>query len=406
MNPTRRHKPIYAMNGHYPRVFFYFLLIGCLVVCTALQTHAAVKGEVTSVEKGYVRIDVGTEAGLKVGDQGKVYYTVRVGEERKSQPIYVASFTITGAFKNSSVAKIEEAQGEVKVGYVIELTGKAKQATTKKPPPKKVVKRKSTTKSTVQAGQVWRDPHLRMSFAWVPGGCFEMGCGSWSGDCGSAEKPLHRVCVNGFWMARHEVTQDQWKRLMGYSPSDFRQCGSQCPVENVSWNDALEFAQKLSSKTGYTFRLPTEAEWEYACRSGGKNQKYAGGETPNTVAWYKDNAGRAPHHVGRKSPNGLGIYDMSGNVWEWCLDVYDKKAYDKAIGTLRNPVFIGAKYADIYDGDSILRILQGISGYRSVRGGSWGNTADHLRCSDRIKGNPDRRRDWLGFRLVREEIKK
>jgi len=402
VNPVRGHTPICAMNGHCKKAFFYFVLIGCLVVCAALQTHAGVKGEVTSVGKGYIQIDAGSEAGLYVGDQGRIHYTVLVGKERAPQPIYVATFTITKTFQHASVAKIDEAQGAVKVGYVAEVTEKATQL----PPAKKTVKRKKAVKKPLRAGQVWRDPHLRMSFAWVPGGCFEMGCGSWSGDCSSAEKPLHRVCVEGFWMARHEVTQQQWRRLMGHNPSDFSRCGSQCPVEQVSWNDAMEFARKLSAKTGYTFRLPTEAEWEYACRSGGKKQQYAGGETPDAVAWYKDNAGKTPHHVGRKRPNGLGIYDLSGNVWEWCLDIYAKDAYRKARGTLRNPVFVGAKYADIYEGDGILSILQGISGYRSVRGGSWGNDADHLRCSDRIKGNPDSRRDWLGFRLVREEIKK
>lgn len=390
------------MNGHCAKAFFYFLLIGCLVLWAALQTHAGVKGEVIIVEGGYVRIDVGSEAGLNVGDQGRIYYRVLVGKERTPQPIYVATFTITKTFQQTSVAKIDEEEGAVKVGYVAEITKKAAQP----PPAKKVVKRKKAVKKPLRAGQVWRDPYLRMSFVWVPGGCFEMGCGSWSGDCGSAETPTHRVCVEGFWMERHEVTQQQWRRLMGNKPSDFRRCGSQCPVESVSWNEAMEFARKLSAKTGYTFRLPTEAEWEYACRSGGKKQKYAGGKYLNTVAWYKDNAGRTPHHVGRKRPNGLGIYDMSGNVWEWCLDIYAKDAYRKARGTLRNPIFIGAKYADIYGGNGILSILQGISGYRTVRGGSWGNDADQLRCSARIKGNPNKRRDWLGFRLVREETKK
>ena len=395
MNPGERHTSICTVNGHCKKAFFYFLLIGCFVVCATLQTHAGVKGEVTIVDKGYIRLDVGSEAGLKVGDQGRIYYRVLVGKERTSQSIYVATFTITKTFQQTSVAKIDEAEGAVKVGYVAEITKRA-------PPAKKTVRRKKSTKRTVRAGEVWRDPYLRMSFVWVPGGCFEMGCGSWSGDCGSAETPTHRVCVEGFWMERHEVTQQQWRRLMGNKPSDFRRCGSQCPVESVSWHDAMEFARKLSAKTGYTFRLPTEAEWEYACRSGGKKQQYAGRNYPHSVAWYRDNAGRTPHHVGRKKPNGLGLYDMSGNVWEWCLDIYAKDAYRKARGTLRNPVFIGAKYADIYQGDGILSILQGISGYRSVRGGSWANTADHQRCSARIKGNPDKCRDWLGFRLVRE----
>jgi formylglycine-generating enzyme required for sulfatase activity len=172
----------------------------------------------------------------------------------------------------------------------------------------------------------------------------------------------------------------------------------------VSWHEALEFASTLSQKTVYTFRLPTDAEWEYACRSGGKKQEYAGGGFLDAAGWYKGNAGGGPHRVGSKRPNGLGIYDMSGNLWEWCLDIYDKKAYSKAQGTLSNPVFVGDKYADIYgDGYSnLLRILQAASGYRIVRGGSWGNVAYRLRCSARIRGRPGSSRDWLGFRLVRE----
>jgi formylglycine-generating enzyme required for sulfatase activity len=397
-----KNKQTCSMHGCFKRSFFYSVVIGLLVLYCALQTHAGMKGEVVSVGREYVRIDIGSEDGLHVGDAGRVYYTVLVGEEREPRSIYVASFTITRTFKHASAAKIDEAHGQVLVGYLVEITKRAVQKQNKRPPVKKVVRRKKTVKRTLKEGEIWRDPALRMSFVWVPGGCFEMGCGEWSGDCSRTEKPVHRVCINGFWMERHEVTQQQWKRLMGSNPSDFRHCGSQCPVEKVSWNEAVEFARKLSSKTGYTFRLPTEAEWEFACRSGGKKQRYAGGGSLGAAAWYRDNAGETPHHVGRKRPNGLGIYDMSGNVWEWCLDIYTKDAYRKAIGTLRNPVFIGEKYADIYKGDSILRILQGISGYRSIRGGSWGNAADRLRCSARIRGNPDSRRDWLGFRLVRE----
>src|SRR5208337_3406947 len=199
-----------------------------------------------------------------------------------------------------------------------------------------------------------------------------------------------------------------WRRLMGNNPSDAKRCGNQCPVEEVSWNEAVEFARKLSAKTGYLFRLPTEAEWEYACRSAGKKEPYAGGESLDTLAWYKENADGSPHAVGSKLPNDLGIFDMSGNVWEWCLDSFDKDAYLKATRTLVNPIYVNDRFMDIYgEGYArILTILQGASGYHSVRGGSWKNAADRLRSTDRIKGDADTHRDWLGFRLVREEIKK
>jgi formylglycine-generating enzyme required for sulfatase activity len=397
VNGVGKNKQICAQNGCFKRAFFHFVVIGCLVLCCALPTRAELKGHITSVGEGYVRMDIGSQDGLRVGATGKVYYTVLVGEEREFQSIYVASITVTRTFKESSVAKIAEAHGEVMVGYLVEIAGTGLQAKTKQAPAKVV-------KSRLRAGQVWRDPFLRMSFVWVPGGCFEMGCGDWTSECNDNEKPVHKVCLSGFWMARHEVTQGQWERLMGYNPSDFKHCGSQCPVEKVSWSEALEFASTLTAKTGYTFRLPTEAEWEYACRSGGKKQQYAGWESLEAAAWYRTNSGGGPHPVGRKKPNGLGIYDMSGNVWEWCLDISDKKAYYKARGTLENPVFIGNTYTDIY-GDvysRILRIIKDASGYRIVRGGSWSNGAQYLRCAARIRGKPGSRRDWLGFRLLRE----
>jgi formylglycine-generating enzyme required for sulfatase activity len=433
------------------KLLCYLLTAGFLFIAAAFLGHAVraagiVQGEVTTIEGENIRIDVGSEAGVKVGDQGKVFYTVLVGKDRQPQPVYVASFTITGVEQESSVAKVDKTQGVIVAGYLVEVTAAeaipeqapaapapAVQAPTveapvvrapaepakmeekpppekppmEKPAPPKVVKKKRVKRSP-KPGDVWRDPRLGMSFVWVPGGCFEMGCGDWMADCRDSEKPPHKVCLNGFWMARHEVTQQQWRRLMGNNPSDAQRCGTQCPVEEVSWHEAVAFAKKLSAKTGYLFRLPTEAEWEYACRGRGKKRQYAGSGSVDALAWYKENADSSPHAVGRKFPNDLGIFDMSGNVWEWCLDSFDKDAYLKATRTLRNPVFVGDKFMDLYSTGyaRILDMLQGASGYRSVRGGSWRNAADRLRSTDRIKGDPDSRRDWLGFRLVREEIKK
>jgi formylglycine-generating enzyme required for sulfatase activity len=442
------HQPLDVMNLPRKKLLRYLLVIGCLRFFAALPVFPAhagvVQGEVSAVEGENIRIDVGAESGVKVGDQGKVFYTVLVGKDRQPQPVYVASFTITSVEQESSAAKVEKTQGVIMAGYLVEVTAAeaipeqapaapapAVQAPTveapvvqapteptkteekppsQKPIPSKIVKKKRVVKRSrsIKPGDVWRDPRLGMSFAWVPAGCFVMGCGDWMPDCRDSEKPPHKVCLTGFWMARHEVTQQQWRRLMGSNPSDAKRCGTQCPVEEVSWYEAMEFAKKLSAKTGYRFRLPTEAEWEYACRSGGKKEPYAGGGSVDNVAWYKENADGSPHPVGRKLPNGLGIFDMSGNVWEWCLDSFDKDAFLKATKTLENPVFVNDKFMDIYrEGYTrILDILQGASGYRSVRGGSWRNAADRLRCTDRIKGDPASRRDWLGFRLVREEIKK
>jgi len=441
------HPLLDAMDRPLKKLLCHLLVIGCLLICAAYPVRAAqavgvVQGEIAAVEGGNIRIDVGSEAGLKVGDQGKVFYTVLVGKDRQPQPVYVASFTITSVEQESSVAKIEKAQGVIVAGYLVEVTATAvppeqtpaapapaAQAPTvqapvvqapiepakteEKPPPEKpippkAVKKKRAVKRSIKPGAVWRDPRLGMSFVWVPEGCFEMGCGDWMTGCSDSEKPPHKVCLNGFWIGRHEVTQQQWRRLMGNNPSDAERCGNQCPVEEVSWNEAVEFARKLSAKTGYLFRLPTEAEWEYACRSSGKNQPYAGGESVDALAWYKENADGGPHAVGRKLPNELGIFDMSGNVWEWCLDSFDKDAYLKATKRLGNPAYVNDKFMDLYGAGyaRILGMLQGAAGVRSVRGGSWKNVADRLRSTDRIKGDADSRRDWLGFRLVREEIKK
>jgi formylglycine-generating enzyme required for sulfatase activity len=438
------HQPLDTMDQPFKKLLCCILIAGCLLIIFFVlpvrlaQAAGIVQGAITTVEGENIRIDVGSEAGLKVGDQGKVFYTVLVGKERRPQPVYVASFTITSVEQESSMAKVEKAQGEIVVGYLVEVTSAevpaaeapiaqapvaqppavqtpiepakteemqpAKQA----PPTPKVVKKKRVVKRSVKPGEVWRDPRLEMSFVWVPAGCFEMGCGDWMIGCSDSEKPPHKVCLTGFWMGRHEVTQQQWRRIMGNNPSDAKRCGNQCPVEEVSWNEAVEFAKKLSVKTGYLFRLPTEAEWEYACRSAGKKQPYAGGESLDPVAWYKENAGGSPHAVGRKLPNDLGIFDMSGNVWEWCLDSFDKDAYLKATRTLGNPIYVNDKFMDIYaEGYARIQgILQGASGYHSVRGGSWKNAADRLRCTDRIRGDADSHRDWLGFRLIREEITK
>ncbi len=232
-------------------------------------------------------------------------------------------------------------------------------------------------------GEVWKEPVTGMEFVWVPGGCYEMGCGDWSGECYGDEEPAHEVCVDGFWMSRYEVTQGQWKQVIGHNRSHFDRCGADCPVEMVSWKDAKRFIKKLTSmnKGHYRFRLPTEAEWEYACRSGGKPEKYAGGSDVDRVAWYRGNNGDRTEPVGKKASNGLGIHDMSGNVFEWCEDFYDSDAYEKH--TQKNP---------IYDSGGSKRV---------IRGGSWHWSRRYVRCADRKNTLPDYRSNVLGFRVVR-----
>ena len=157
----------------------------------------------------------------------------------------------------------------------------------------------------------------------IPAGSFEMG----SNDDDS-EKPAHSVRVKAFALAKTEVTQGQWRAVMGNNPSAFDACGDACPVENVTWNGAQEYARRLSVKTGKTYRLPSEAEWEYACRAGGRHQ-YCGSDDDDAVAWHGGmflggNSRRKTHAVAGKQANAFGLYDMSGNVEEWVADCWNE----------------------------------------------------------------------------------
>ena len=158
----------------------------------------------------------------------------------------------------------------------------------------------------------------------VKGGTFTMGCTTEQGsDCRGDEKPAHKIVLSDFYIGQYEVTQAQWQAVMGRNPSRLKNC-DQCPVEGVSWDDIQQFLRKINNKTGKQYRLPTEAEWEYAARGGNQSlgYKYAGGNYIDDVAWYDLNAGGKTHPVGQKKPNELGLYDMSGNVWEGCQDWY------------------------------------------------------------------------------------
>lgn len=163
---------------------------------------------------------------------------------------------------------------------------------------------------------------VSFEMVYVEGGNFDMGATSeQGGDAYKDEYPVHRVTLSDYYIGKYEVTQELWEAVMGSKPSDFK--GENNPV-GVSWNSCQEFISRLNSLTGWTFRLPTEAEWEYAARGGNQSHhyKYSGSNNIDDVAWYYYNSGGKTHPVGTKSPNELGIYDMSGNVLEWCLDWY------------------------------------------------------------------------------------
>lgn len=229
-----------------------------------------------------------------------------------------------------------------------------------------------------------------IEMVYIPPGRFMMG----STNVGSRDEgPVHEVTINqSFYIGKYEVTQGQWQAVTGSkaprfqirsnkgNPSNFKNCGSNCPVEQVSWNDAQDFINKLNeANDGYKYRLPSEAEWEYAARGGTTEDYYAG--NVDDIGWYADNSGRKTHAVGGKQPNAFGLCDMAGNVWEWCQDVYHKD----------------------YDGaptDGIPWVSGGVSGLRVLRGGSWYRPAAFMKSASRGGYAPDYRDVDLGFRVV------
>jgi formylglycine-generating enzyme required for sulfatase activity len=242
--------------------------------------------------------------------------------------------------------------------------------------PTKLVLEKTTISPSAVSLHTFTEPTTGMQFLPVPGGCFQMGDNNGDAD----EKPAHQVCLDDYYIGKYEVTQGQWLKLMGSSPSFFSSCGENCPVESVNWNETQAFISKLNSLNGRTYRLLTEAEWEYACRSGGKNERYCGGDDVNAIAWLDKNSQSQPHPVGAKQPNALGIYDMSGNIWEWVSDFYLKNYYSNAPQNNPEGPATGPK--------------------RVMRGGSWYNDLRNVRARIRSGDEPDHRSINLGFRVA------
>lgn len=278
------------------------------------------------------------------------------------------------------------------------------------------------------AGEVWTEPLTGMEFVWVPGGCFQMGTpegGSFNtagvqktevldenffvsilkmasvifpAGCTSMktsapadfdrytidERPVHKVCLNGFWIGKYEVTQGQWIKVMGNNPSYFKP-GNDYPVEQISWDDTFQFIDRLNHKTDVVFSLPTEAQWEYAARSGGKNEIYSGSDHARGVAWYFENSANRTHKVGTKLANGLGIHDMSGNLREWCKDMYAKNAYSNH--SLHNPMYVSEDKKRKFS--------------RAIRGGSYYLNSCDVRCASRTWSWRDHNEVDVGFRLIR-----
>ena len=217
---------------------------------------------------------------------------------------------------------------------------------------------------------------VSFNMIYVQGGTFKMGAND--SKAYDKEKPVHRVTLSDYYIGETEVTQELWEAVMGSNPSWSK--GSNKPVETVSWDDCQEFVAKLNELTGKNFSLPTEAQWEYAARGGKKSRgyKYSGSNTIGKVAWNTDNSSDSTHPVGTKSPNELGLYDMSGNVCVWCSD--RDGSYSSSSQTNPTGPTTGS--------------------YRMFRGGSWCHSARHCRVTHRSSDYPSNRDRNYGLRLA------
>ena len=244
-------------------------------------------------------------------------------------------------------------------------------------PPKEKVRVENLPSQKMSSDQIIKQ--LIKNMVYVEGGTFTMGATYEQGSIvHKDERPAHKVTVSSFYICKYEVTQEEWETIMGSNPSKFK--GARHPVENISWNECQDFIHKLNILTGKQFRLPTEAEWEYAARGGIKkiDYNYSGSDDLDIVAWYNVNSGSITHDVGQKKPNKLGLYDMSGNVEEWCMDWYG-----------------------IYGSDNQMNPFGPSSGYNRVdRGGSWNSDSKDCRVSYRSYGTPSYKGNTLGLRLA------
>ncbi len=231
------------------------------------------------------------------------------------------------------------------------------------------------------AAAIKSDNDLNIEMVFVEGGSFTMGCTEvQGGDCIDDEKPAHTVTLSDFYIAKYELTQAQWKELMGINPASFKSC-PECPLEYASWDEIQKFIRNLNLRTGKNYRLPTEAEWEYAAGGGklSKGYKYAGSNSIEEVAWYRGNSNRETHPVGGKRANELGIYDMSGNIGEWCSDWYAENYYANSAASNPSGASSGSE--------------------RVLRGGCRTDREEGCRISRRYKESPMKHLNG-GIRLV------
>ena len=294
--------------------------------------------------------------------------------------LIAALIACTVAIAQTSGSKRPKKKKQITEKVVKKDNSKRNQSGKKPNPPKKQYSEEPRVSSSyTDDGIMFSIGNVRFEMVRVEGGTFTMGATAEQGsDASEDEKPTHQVTLPSYYIGKTEVTQALWQAVMGSNPSNFK--GSNLPVEEVSWEDCQTFIRKLNALTGKNFRLPTEAEWEFAARGGNNSRgyKYSGSNTLSNVAWYDDNSSDKTHPVATKAPNELGIYDMSGNVWEWCSDWYGS-----------------------YSTSSQYNPTGPNSGSDRVnRGGCWDSYAWSCRVSLRNYVNPAYRGYDLGLRLA------
>ncbi|MBU1655032.1 MAG: formylglycine-generating enzyme family protein [Gammaproteobacteria bacterium] len=278
--------------------------------------------------------------------------------------------------ESGDLAQLQSYRDQYPQGRFVQLAELKIRALKKASEPPPAERPKPAPEPPASEGNAYREPKSGMEFVRIEGGSFQMG--SPSGEEGRYEdEKQHRVSVGDFWLAKHEVTNGQYRK---FKPGHDSGEGDNLPVVDVDWSDATAYAGWLSQQTGKTYRLPAEAEWEYACRAGGQDL-YCGGNDLDALAWHSGNSGVKTHPVGGKQANGWGLSDMSGNVWEWTCSAYDKD-------------YGGSEKQCSGKNDA--------SGYRALRGGSWYDKPGYVRSAERSFWAPDFRGNLIGFRLLQD----
>jgi formylglycine-generating enzyme required for sulfatase activity len=333
---------------------------GMVVFCQLAQAQ-------TVIGKGFIPDENGRRIEdpvitAPITDDRALWDTVKDSRDISELQAYLAQFP-KGLFATVAAIRIRALAG-------------AGTATSPQAPPQAST---TTPRQNLAAGQIIKDCTDCPEMVVIPAGSFEMGSSE-----NADERPVHRVNVPSFLIGKTEVTQGQWKTLMGGNPSRFSACGDDCPVETVSWEQAQEFARRLSAKTGKQYRIPSEAVWEYAARAG-NSSKWSFGDNDSQLsanAWYSGNSRTWTQRVAQKRPNAFGLFDMHGNVWEWVQDCWhDNYAAAPTDGSAWTTGCSGS-----------LRVL---------RGGSWDYGPTDLRSARRGGFTPEGRSGGSGLRLAR-----